>query len=89
MAANAASVGAVRREAITRTVAVGAGAQVVQDLVVDPKRLDEWETEPAAVIAVYFVPEDVAVRILQGPRRDLVGNPEGYLAKTGVQVGTD
>lgn len=85
----AASVGETRREAIAKTVAVGAGAQVIQGLRPDPKRLDEWETEPAAVIAVYFVPEDVAVKILEGPRRDLVGDREGYLAKIGVPVGTD
>lgn len=83
------SAAVVRRAAITETVAVGAGAQIRQDLTMDPKRLDEWETEPAAVVAVYFVPEDVAVQILEGPRRDLVGEREGYLSKTGVQLGTD
>jgi hypothetical protein len=87
--ASAASVSATRREAITKTVAVGRGAQIHQDLVPDPKRLDEWEAEPSAVIAIYFVPEDVAVQILEGPRRDLIGHPEGALAHVNVPAGTD
>lgn len=83
------SVGEVRREAILKTVAVGAGARISQDLEPDPKPLSAWHEEPAAITTVYFVPEEVAAQILEGPQRDLVGDREGFVGKLPVQVGTE
>ncbi|MBI4449526.1 hypothetical protein HY634_00545, partial [Candidatus Uhrbacteria bacterium] len=79
----------IRREAVERTVAVGAGSGITQDLKPDPRSLEEWQTEPAAVITVYFVPEATAVAILQGPQRDLTGPREGALASIPVALGTE
>ncbi|MDP3770772.1 MAG: hypothetical protein Q8R16_00545, partial [bacterium] len=88
-AAPARQVNEIRREAVERTVAVAAGSGISQDLQPDPRSLDEWQPEPAAVITVYFVPEETAVAILQGPKRDLTGPREGALASIPVALGTE
>jgi|GEM_PF-3270616 len=84
-----ASLGEIRAEAIRRAVAVGRGARIEQTLASDHRALSEWQLRPAAVITVYFVPEQVAIAILNGPKRDIVGEAAGYLAHVGVPAGAD
>ncbi|MDO8622126.1 MAG: hypothetical protein Q7R80_02755 [bacterium] len=84
-----ASLGEIRAAAIERAVAVGRGAKIDQKLEPDSRSLSEWQDEASAVITVYFVPEEVAVAILEGPQRDLVGDPAGYLRDVGVPAGTE
>ncbi|MBI2482572.1 hypothetical protein HYV74_00145 [Candidatus Uhrbacteria bacterium] len=80
---------AIRRAAVERDVGVAAGSRIDQNLMPDPKPLSAWREEPSAVITVQFVPEDVARQILQGPRRDTIGDREGALGKLGIPLGTD
>ncbi|MBI4433515.1 hypothetical protein HY632_01980 [Candidatus Uhrbacteria bacterium] len=79
----------VRRAAVERDVGVAAGSRIDQNLVSDPKPLSAWRDEPSAVITVQFVPEDVARQILQGSRRDTIGDREGALGKLRIPLGTD
>lgn len=68
-----------------KEVGVGAGAEIKQDLQLDPLSLSGWEEEPASVMRIYFVFEDQFKKIVEMGMKDLVGQKEGYLS--GLTVG--
>jgi hypothetical protein len=68
-----------------KEVGVGAGAEVNQDIQLDPLPLSGWEEEPASVMRIYFVFEDQLKQIMAKGIKNLVGNKEGYLS--GLPVG--
>lgn len=68
-----------------KEVGVGAGAEVNQDIQLDPLPLSGWEEEPASVMRIYFIFEDQLKQIMAKGIKNLVGNKEGYLS--GLPVG--
>lgn len=66
-------------------VAVGAGAEIDQELKSDPLKIEEWKSEASAVIRLYFVFRPQFEQIIQKGIKDLKGRKEGYLK--GVPVG--
>jgi hypothetical protein len=74
-----------RSKVATRSVSVGAGAKIHQDLAQDSLGLDGWNPETAAVIRLYFCFEEQFREIVAGGIRDVRGNKEGYLK--GLPVG--
>ncbi len=69
-------------ESFSKGLEIGAGAKIHQELQVDPNRLDFWETDPAAVICLYYGFADT-VRAIVG--QGVIPHPEGPLA--GLKVG--
>lgn len=70
---------------LDRSVSVGAGAEIRQELLPDTLKVSEWKDEAAGIIRLYFVFEPEFKRILKKGIRDLSGSSEGYLK--GVKVG--
>jgi hypothetical protein len=69
-----------------RSVAVGAGAQIRQDLQKDTLDVDDWKEQETAVIRLYFVFENKFRNIIEsGGMKDVTGNDSGYL--TDIPVG--
>ncbi len=68
-----------------KEVGVGAGAEIKQDLQLDPLPLSGWEEEPASVMRIYFVFEDQFKKIVEKGMKNLEGHKEGFLS--GLQVG--
>ena len=69
-----------------RSVAVGAGAQIRQDLQKDTLDVDDWKEKETAVIRLYFVFENKFRNIIEsGGMKDVTGNDSGYL--TDIPVG--
>lgn len=66
-------------------VGVGAGAEIAQDLVIDPLNLSDWNEKPEAVMRLYFVFVEQFEEIKSKGLKDLVGEKEGYLS--GLPVG--
>lgn len=74
-----------RAPAPVAAVAVGAGAEIDQELKNDPLSPDEWKSEPSGVIRLYFVFREQFEQIYKKGIKDLKGRKEGYLK--GVPVG--
>ncbi len=73
-------------EAVKKDVAVGAGAEINQDLSPDPLAPTDWKEEPSAIIRLYFVFEPEFNDIVKrGGIKNLDGDPEGFLK--GIPVG--
>ena len=65
----------------TKSVSVGAGAQITQQLTQCSLGVEGWQAEPSAVIRLYFCFEQQFREIVErGGVVDLKGNSEGYLA---------
>ena len=62
---------------------VAAGAKIQQEVGVDPEDIDFWETEPAGMIYVNYVPLKVAEKILAAGKREEA--KDGFL--NGLKVG--
>ena len=63
-----------------KTVSVGAGAKIRQDLEPDLLEISEWNDEPSAIIRLYFVFEPEFKDMLrQGGIKDITGDDEGFL----------
>lgn len=57
-------------EPVTQTkVEIGAGAQIQQDVGVDPNKLEYWQEEPVGMIYVNYVTREVCDRILAAGKR--------------------
>jgi hypothetical protein len=69
---------------IQAEVGVGAGAEISQELSLDPLKLSDWEDEPASVMRLYFVFIEQFEEIKNRGLRDLTGEKEGYLANLPV-----
>jgi hypothetical protein len=65
-------------------VGIGAGAQIHQDLLVDPLKLEDWQEEPAAVMRLYFIFMDQFNILKDKGFKDLTGNKEGFLSNMPV-----
>ena len=68
-----------------KSVSIGAGAKVRQELEPDPYTLDSWKDVPDAVMTIYFVFQEQFEQIKAKGMRDLNGVAEGMLA--GLPVG--
>jgi hypothetical protein len=73
------------RKKTTSEVGVGAGAEIAQSLKVDPLKLDDWQTEPASVMRLYFIFIEQFEDLKEKGLRDLSGIKEGFLE--GLPVG--
>jgi hypothetical protein len=69
----------------SRSVSIGAGAKLKQELTKDSLGLDGWKPEPEAIIRLYFVFEEQFRELVGKGIRDLKGEQEGYLK--GLPVG--
>lgn len=69
----------------TAEVGVGAGAEITQDLVGDPLKLEDWQDKPASVMRLYFVFVEQFEDIKAKGMKDLTGEKEGFLA--GLPIG--
>ena len=67
------------RRMMSKSVSVGAGAEIHQDLIADGRELTEWKEKPSAMIRLYFVFEEQFEKIVSKGIKDLNGNKEGYL----------
>jgi len=67
-----------------KEVAIGAGAKIQQELVLDPYELDSWKDTPDAVMTIYFVFQEKFEELKAGGLRDIQGSPEGMLANVPV-----
>jgi hypothetical protein len=65
-------------------VGIGAGAQIHQDLLVDPLKLEDWQEEPAAVMRLYFIFMDQFNILKDKGFKDLTGSKEGFLSNMPV-----
>jgi hypothetical protein len=73
----------VKKLVSTKRQEIGAGAQIDQEVGVDPKDIDFWEPEPAALIYVNYVQPVIAENIINaGKRQD---KKDGFLE--GLTVG--
>lgn len=64
----------------SKSVSVGAGAKIDQELEVDDLGVDGWQDEHSGVIRLYFCFEEQFKEILQkGGTKELVSNQDGYL----------
>jgi hypothetical protein len=64
----------------SKSVSVGAGAEIRQDLAEDTLKIEDWKTEPSAVIRLYFVFEEQFKEIVdKGGIRDLKGDDKGFM----------
>lgn len=68
----------------SRSVEVGAGALVQQDIQADDKRLDYWQQEPTALIRIYYCGEDDFADITGTYGGRSSGGGEGFLGGTPV-----
>jgi hypothetical protein len=68
----------------TAEVGIGAGAQIHQDLLVDPLKLEDWQEEPTAVMRLYFVFMDQFNILKNKGFKDLTGSREGFLSNMPV-----
>jgi hypothetical protein len=62
-----------------KEVAVGAGAEIRQDLKADPLSPDGWKDKPEALIRLYFVFEPQFKDIVDKGIHDVDGSPEGFM----------
>jgi hypothetical protein len=63
----------------SKSVSVGAGARINQELAKDSLGLEGWKDEPEAIIRLYFVFEEQFHEIVRGGIKELKGDKEGYL----------
>jgi hypothetical protein len=76
----------IEEEQEVKSVAVGAGAAIDQELDTDTLKVSEWKPEPSAVMRLYFCFRKQWSDILQkGGVKDLNGDSEGFLK--GLPVG--
>jgi hypothetical protein len=75
----------IQSKVSARSVSIGAGAKLHQELVQDSLGLDGWKPEPEAIVRLYFCFEEQFRAIVAGGIRDLKGEQEGYLK--GLPVG--
>jgi len=75
----------VAKKKKTSEVGVGAGAEISQSLSVDTLKLDDWQTEPASVMRLYFIFIDQFNELKEKGLKDLSGVKEGFLE--GLPVG--
>jgi hypothetical protein len=75
----------IQSKVSARSVSIGAGAKLHQELVRDSLGLDGWKPEPEAIVRLYFCFEEQFRAIVAGGIRDLKGEQEGYLK--GLPVG--
>jgi len=69
-----------------KSVSVGAGAKIDQELQQDTLDMKDWNEEASGIIRLYFVFEPQFTKMLrEGGIKDIVGNKVGYL--DGVPVG--
>ena len=63
-----------------KTVSVGAGAKINQDLLPDTLEVDEWRPEPSGIIRLYFVFQNEFEKMLEeGGIKDISGTDAGYM----------
>jgi hypothetical protein len=62
-----------------KSVSVGAGAEIRQNLIEDNHALTEWKEKPSAMIRLYFVFKEQFEQIVDKGVKDLSGSKEGYL----------
>jgi hypothetical protein len=70
-----------------KKVAVGAGAEIRQDLRSDPLGVDGWKQEPAAVIRLYFTFKPQFKEIVAAGIKDVDGDDKGFMKD--LPVGDD
>jgi hypothetical protein len=68
-----------------KAVAVGAGAQIRQDLEPDPLDAKDWKDEASAIVRLYFVFQPQFKEIVKAGIADVDGDPSG--AMKGLPVG--
>lgn len=68
-----------------KSLEVGAGAKIRQQIYDDPESLDFWRDESSAIICVNYVLETDARAIFERGRLDLSGSQDGFLQ--GIPVG--
>jgi hypothetical protein len=69
----------------TTEVGVGAGAEILQSLTVDPLNVSDWKDKPDSVMRLFFVFVDQFNAIKEKGMKDLTGELEGFLS--GLPVG--
>jgi hypothetical protein len=69
----------------TTEVGVGAGAEILQGLTVDPLSVSDWKDKPESVMRLFFVFVDQFNAIKEKGMKDLIGEKEGFLS--GLPVG--
>ena len=75
----------VKKKAKEKTVSVGAGAAIDQDLGVDTMALEDWRKKESAVIVLYFVfAEQLEEIVKNGGVKEIEGKKAGYLEKLPV-----
>ena len=69
-----------------KSVSVGAGAKIQQEILQDTLDIKDWNEEPSAIIRLYFVFEKEFTQILRkGGIKNIIGDDVGFLK--GVPVG--
>ena len=66
-------------------VGVGAGAEISQNITVDPLKVSDWEETPSATMRLYFIFVEQFKEISSHGLKNLTGVKEGYLQ--GLPVG--
>lgn len=68
-----------RKRAPVRSVAVGAGAMIRQDLSPDTLSVADWKSESAGIIRLYFCFEEQFKHIVGKGVKDIDGDKEGFM----------
>jgi len=70
----------IRNKLENKSVSVGAGARINQELQQDTLDIKDWNEEPSAIIRLYFVFEAKFVKMLkEGGIKDISGDDTGFL----------
>jgi len=76
----------IKEEEVNKTVSVGAGAKIKQEIKQDKLGIDAWKDQPSAVIRLYFCFEPQFLDIIKkGGFKEIKNDKEGFLK--GVKVG--
>lgn len=74
-----------RIETPVKEVGVGAGAEINQQLVIDPLKVSDWDEKPTSVMRLFFVFQNQFEEVKAKGMKDLVGETNGYMS--GLPVG--
>jgi hypothetical protein len=81
---SAQSVQSIQPVVPVKKLEVGAGALIEQEIYVDPKNMDYWETSPVGMVYINYCDKETLKQILQKGRREEKSN--GFME--GLKVGS-
>jgi len=63
---------------------IAAGARIDQRIYPDAEKLDFWRPDPEGILYVNYAPNETVLQILEGGRRDMTAEGEGFMKELAV-----